>query len=131
MPREEPKPAVQLPAKILAPAPAKPGAMPPKTAPSPSQLSPGPAKKSKPAASTASLASTSMAITEADIVEHLSGPPLRTKDLIAKLKPKLKADPANKEILRELMKRMAMVKPGAASDDEKYLELKPEYRRPH
>ena len=53
---------------------------------------------------------------------------MRTKDLIARLKTKLRADPANKTALRELMKGLVMMRPGAASEDEKLLELRPEYR---
>lgn len=68
-------------------------------------------------------------ITEADILGIMRGqPPMRTKDLIARLKTKLRADPANKTILRELMKGLVMMRPGAASEDEKLLELRPEYR---
>lgn len=73
-------------------------------------------------------ASASTLITEADIREILRGQPMTTKDLIVRLKPKLKADPSNKETLRELIKKMAMMKPSVSGDDEKLLELRPEYK---
>lgn len=81
--------------------------------------------------STAKPTTNTNTITETDIIELLSGPaPIKTKDLIGRLKPKLKADPANREVLRELMKRMAVVKASpTGTEDDKFLELKPEYRR--
>lgn len=86
-------------------------------------------QKGSPPSRTASPALTSgTQITEADIREILHGQPLTTKDLIVRLKPKLKADPANKDVLRELIKKMAMMKPSVSGDDEKLLELRPEYR---
>lgn len=67
-------------------------------------------------------------ITEQDIVGILRGQSMGTKDLIARLKPKLKADPANKDVLRDLIKRMATMRTSGNGDEEKLLELKPEYR---
>ena len=39
--------------------------------------------------------------------------PMSTKDLILKFKRQLKADPKNKEVFRELVRKLAMVKPVA------------------
>lgn len=117
--------------KILHPAPVKAlGAQSPtpsQTSQHSSQLS----QKGSPPSRTGSpaLSATSgTQITEADIREILRGQPLTTKDLIVRLKPKLKADPANKDVLRELIKKMAMMKPSVSGEDEKLLELRPEYR---
>lgn len=67
-------------------------------------------------------------LTEEDIFIVLRAQPLRMKELLARLKSKLKADPSNKDRLRDLVKRLAMMRPGA-TDDEKLVELKPEYRQ--
>jgi hypothetical protein len=113
------------PAKILQPAPVKPGLAPKSAAVSsvPSQI-PSPSlsiKKTKPSPPTTP---ESMVITESDIIEALSGDQhLTTKDLVSKLKAKLKANSENKEIIKVLMKKLVTVNP-----ESKYLELKPEYK---
>ncbi len=66
-------------------------------------------------------------ITEAQLIAFLRQGALSTKDLIAKFKRQLKADPKNKEIFRELVRKVAMVK-GSGGEEDKLLELKPEYR---
>lgn len=68
-------------------------------------------------------------ISEAEIIGYLKQGPISTKDLIAKFKKQLKADPKNKDYFRELVRKLAMVKPAAGSGDEdKLLELKPEFK---
>ncbi len=69
--------------------------------------------------------------TEAELLSHLRQGPISTKDLIAKFKRQLKADPKNKEIFRELVRKLAMVKTaaGASGEEDKLLELKPEFKQ--
>lgn len=67
-------------------------------------------------------------ITEAEIASILKEGPMKTKDLIFRVKAKLKADPANKDLFREIVRKIASVKPSASQEDDKLLELKPEYR---
>jgi transcription initiation factor TFIIF subunit alpha len=70
-------------------------------------------------------------ITESMLVSFLRQGPLSTKDLISKFKRQLKADPKNKDIFRELVRKVAMVKAGgvgSSGEEDKLLELKPEYR---
>ena len=68
-------------------------------------------------------------ISESEIIGYLRQGPISTKDLIAKFKRQLKADPKNKEIFRELVRKLAMVKTAAGSGEEdKLLELKPEFK---
>lgn len=68
-------------------------------------------------------------ITESEIIGYLRQGPISTKDLIAKFKRQLKADPKNKEIFRELVRKLAMVKTAVGSGEEdKLLELKPEFK---
>ena len=68
-------------------------------------------------------------ISESEIISYLKQGPISTKDLIAKFKRQLKADPKNKEIFRELVRKLAMVKTAAGSGEEdKLLELKPEFK---
>lgn len=68
-------------------------------------------------------------ITESEIIGYLKQGPISTKDLISKFKRQLKADPKNKEIFRELVRKLAMVKAVAGSGEEdKLLELKPEFK---
>jgi transcription initiation factor TFIIF subunit alpha len=68
-------------------------------------------------------------ISEIEIIGHLRQGPISTKDLIAKFKRQLKADPKNKEIFRELVRKLAMVKTFVGSGEEdKLLELKPEFK---
>ena len=66
-------------------------------------------------------------LTEADIISHLRARPLKTKDLIALVKPKLKLNPANKDVFRMVVKKVAIVKSGAHEED-RLLELKDEYK---
>lgn len=66
-------------------------------------------------------------LVEEDILLVLRGQPLRMKELLSRLKGKLKADAGNKDRLRDLIKRLAMMRPGA-TEEEKLVELKPEYR---
>jgi hypothetical protein len=70
-------------------------------------------------------------ISEAELLSHLRQGPISTKDLIAKFKRQLKADPKNKEIFRELVRKLAMVKTaaGASGEEDKLLELKPEFKQ--
>ena len=71
----------------------------------------------------------SLIISESEIIGYLKQGPISTKDLIAKFKKQLKADPKNKEIFRELVRKLAMVKPVVGSGEEdKLLELKPEFK---
>ena len=71
----------------------------------------------------------SLFISEPEIIGYLRQGPISTKDLIAKFKKQLKSDPKNKEIFRELVRKLAMVKPATGSGDEdKLLELKPEFK---
>lgn len=71
----------------------------------------------------------SLVISESEIIGYLRQGPMSTKDLIAKFKRQLKADPKNKEVFRELVRKLAMVKPVAGSGEEdKLLELKPEFK---
>lgn len=73
--------------------------------------------------------SQSLTISESEIIGYLKSGPISTKDLIAKFKRQLKADPKNKETFRELVRKLAMVKPVAGSGEEdKLLELKPEFK---
>lgn len=72
--------------------------------------------------------SSSSLLSEAEIIIILREAPLRTKDLISRVKSRLRADPQNKEIFREIVRRVATVKPSASQEDDKLLELKPEYR---
>lgn len=69
-------------------------------------------------------------ITEAELVGYLRQGPLSTKELIAKFKRQLKADAKNKEIFRDLVRKVAMVKASATTtgEEDKLLELKPEYK---
>lgn len=68
-------------------------------------------------------------LTEHDIVSVLREAPLSTKDLISRVKHKLKADPRNKDIFRDIVRRVASIRTSPSQDkDDKLLELKPEYR---
>jgi hypothetical protein len=67
-------------------------------------------------------------LTEAEIVAILRESPMRTKELIGRVKGKLREDPQNKEIFKEVVKKVATVKSTTSQDDDKLLELKPEYR---
>lgn len=68
-------------------------------------------------------------LTENDIVSILRENALSTKDLIARVKNKLKADPRNKDIFREIVRKVASIRTASSQDKEdKLLELKPEYR---
>lgn len=70
-------------------------------------------------------------ITESEIIGYLKQGPISTKELIAKFKRQLKADAKNKEIFRELVRKLAMVRAagtGVAGEEDKLLELKPEFR---
>ncbi|ORY04619.1 Rap30/74 interaction domain-containing protein [Basidiobolus meristosporus CBS 931.73] len=62
-------------------------------------------------------ASDSNLITEAEITELIRHHRLTTKDLIVKVKKKLKADPRNKQLISTIVKKVATTKDG-------YLELK-------
>ena len=65
-------------------------------------------------------------LTRGEIVDVLKRGPIRTKDLIASLKDKLRSDPSNKERLKEILKEVATVhgyEPDT-STTEKLLELK-------
>lgn len=66
-------------------------------------------------------------ITEGEIIAILRQGPCSTKELIRQLRNKLKADPANKDIFRSLVKRLATLLPGG-SEEDRLLELKPEFR---
>lgn len=122
--------------KVPQPAPARPpvGSLSPTPSQQQTQQSQSSSQQSQKATSSSRTTSPALSatgttqITEADIREILRGQPMTTKDLIVRLKPKLKADPTNKETLRELIKRMAMMKPSVSGDDEKLLELRPEFR---
>jgi hypothetical protein len=109
---------------------------PPSKATSPVQ-SPTPSFPGSPAASRAATPQTSpkkaasadTTITEADIIGFLKQGPMSTKDLIAKFKRQLKADPKNKDIFRELVRKLAMVRASpVGGDEDKLLELKPEFK---
>jgi hypothetical protein len=71
---------------------------------------------------------TSTVLTETEIIVILREAPLRTKDLIARVKGKLRMDPQNKEVFREIVRRVAIVKASTSQEEDKLLELKPEYR---
>lgn len=89
------------------------------------------AKRAKQEAPVSPAAAQDDVITEAMLVSFLRQGPLSTKDLIAKFKRQLKADPKNKDIFRELVRRVAMVKPvgsGQSGEEDRLLELKPEYK---
>lgn len=73
-------------------------------------------------------ATASSLITEAEIVALLREAPMRTKDLIARVKGKLRADPQNKDLFREIVRRVATVRSSTSQDEDKLLELRPEYR---
>lgn len=70
------------------------------------------------------------AISEAELIGHLRHGPMSTKDLISKFKRQLKADPKNKDLFRELVRKVAMVRSAAGgnADEDKLLELKPEFK---
>lgn len=68
----------------------------------------------------------SYVLKEDDLYSHLEKGPIKVKDLIVLLKGPLKANASNKEIFKELVKKMAVVKLGT-SDDEKWLSLKDTY----
>lgn len=71
----------------------------------------------------------SSALTEAEIVTILAKDgPMRTKDLIGRVKAKLKADPQNKDVFREIVRKVATVRPTTNEDEDKLLELKAEFR---
>lgn len=63
------------------------------------------------------------ALTEDDIVSALKAGPMKTRDLIAKLKPKLAKDPRNKEKFPVLVKKVAIMK-----GEEKFLELREQFK---
>ncbi|KGG50231.1 hypothetical protein DI09_7p100 [Mitosporidium daphniae] len=65
----------------------------------------------------------SMLLTDADILPHLQNGPIKVKDLILLLKGPLKANPSNKELFKELVKKLCVVKLGQG-DDEKWLSIK-------
>ena len=70
-------------------------------------------------------------ITESLLIAALRQGPLSTKDLIAQFKRQLKASPRNKDIFRELVRKVAMVGragAGAEGEEDRLLELKPEYK---
>ena len=67
-------------------------------------------------------------ITEGELIGYLKQGPLSTKDLIAKFKRQLKADAKNKDVFRELVRRVAMVGGGGSGEEDRLLELKPEYK---
>lgn len=69
-----------------------------------------------------------MLITESDIIDILSKKPLTTKDLIASMKIKLRANPLNKERFRDIVRKVAIMKQ-FTSDEDKLLEIRPEYRK--
>lgn len=97
---------------------------------SPAKKSHSSSKRTKASSEEDQEAPDSNAITESEIIMHLKSGPLSTKDLIAKFKRQLKADPKNKEIFRELVRKLAMVKTsaGGSGEEDKLLELKPEFR---
>lgn len=66
-------------------------------------------------------------LTEHDIITHLKDRPIRTKDLITLIKPKLKLHPGNKDRFRLLVKKLATVKSGS-TDEDRLLELRDEYK---
>lgn len=66
-------------------------------------------------------------LTEDDIVQVLRSGPMRTKDLIAKLKPKLTKDAKNKELFASLVKKVAVMK-ADDKEKEKMLELRDSYK---
>lgn len=70
----------------------------------------------------------STVITEAELVGYLRQGPMSTKDLIAKFKRQLKADPKNKDVFREHVRKVAMVRPSSTGDEDRLLELKPEFK---
>lgn len=87
-----------------------------------------PAAMAKGPAATAVPTMTS-ALTETEIVAILAKDgPMRTKDLIGRVKAKLKANPQNKEVFREIVRRVATVRPTITEDEDKLLELKAEFR---
>lgn len=70
----------------------------------------------------------SVVITESELIGYLRLGPLSTKDLITKFKRQLRADAKNKDIFRELVKKVAMVRPSGNGEDDKLLELRPEFK---
>ncbi len=67
-------------------------------------------------------------ISEAEIIAILREEPMRTKDLIGRIKAKLRADPLNKQIFRDIVRKVAIVRPSASQEEDKLLELKQEFR---
>ena len=104
------------------------GAMSLRSVSSPS-LSPTPSGAAGGASGTAGFSPIHL-LTEQDIISELRRRPLPTKDLIALMKPKLKAHPQNKDLFRTLLKKLATVRTSDSdkSDQDRLLELKPEYR---
>lgn len=94
--------------------------------PTPSQVSSGATSRNR--SKSPSVSGESSALTEVDIVAILREGPIRTKDLIARVKGKLKADPGNKELFREIVRRVASVRSSIGPDEDKMLELKTEFR---
>lgn len=80
------------------------------------------------ASTTDASSSSANALCEADIVGILRRSSCTTRDLIAAMRDKLKADPQNKDRFREILRRVASIKSGASQEQDKLLELKPEYR---
>jgi len=104
----------------------------PSSLPSPS---PSPSRSlSQSSAQPSSSSAASSLIKEEDIIAILRAAPLKTRDLIARFKTQLRADPRNKDIFRDLVRRLASVRPSPSpaaapsTEDDKLLELKPEYR---
>lgn len=64
---------------------------------------------------------------ESDIIQLLKVTPMRTKDLLQKLKNKLK-DAQNKNLFREYIKKLANLIGDPEGGEDKLLELKSEYR---
>jgi Transcription initiation factor IIF, alpha subunit (TFIIF-alpha) len=67
-------------------------------------------------------------LTEQDILVHLKTRAMPTKELIALMKPRLKAHPSNKDLFRTLLKKLATVNATAITEQDRLLELKPEYK---
>lgn len=62
-------------------------------------------------------------LTEDDIINALKSGPITTKELIAKIKPKLSRDARNKELFASFLKKLAIM-----HSEDKTLELKDSYK---
>lgn len=68
-------------------------------------------------------------ITREEIFNILSAGPIKTRDLILNFKEKLKADPRNREMIKDYIKEMATIKKNGdmSLGENNVLILKPDY----